>query len=158
MMRGRMMLTPARFDRLMPRMELHGGDPGTDCEYAICNSACDQRLKWRPQNVKEIVEKHTRDVIAHHEHSPGDHGGGEHLYGAIIETNDRDQHENHKQATKDRVSFQSTVIEPGHAIRGHQRCECHDYKQSAGVDSGGQSGPRQRLIVLTADDFIDGRI
>jgi hypothetical protein len=122
-----MMLTAPGFDRLIPCMQRHGCNPGTDREKAIYNSAFNQSLKWRPQYLEEIVKKHTRDVIAHHEHSPSDYSGGEHLYGTIVEAHDWDQGKDYKQAAKDRISFQSPIIEPGHAIGSHQSRERHDY-------------------------------
>ena len=144
-------------DCVMPRVNNHRPDPGTDSENAIDHGPFNESLERSAQNLEEISEEHSGDVVGDDEHYPTNHRRRKHPNRAIQKAHNRNQHEDDEEAVGRCVSFERAIIQPGKPICSHQRAEHHHHQQRAGVESSPQSGARQRLVSSCSDNTIDWR-
>ena len=63
----------ARRDRMMARVEGHLAHPGADGAHSVENRPFDEHLERSPQNLKQIREIHSGEVVAEDEDGPADH-------------------------------------------------------------------------------------
>ena len=76
MMYETMILRPpaTRRHRVMPRVESHFGDPAEDGRDAVQNASFDKGHEGCPQNVKQITEIKSRDIVGGDKQHPCDDG------------------------------------------------------------------------------------
>lgn len=126
----------ARGDGLLARLQGHPAHPGADCANAVNDRAFKEGVKRRAQRLEEIVKEKTGDVVGDHKHGPCNHGGGKHSDWPVEEAANRNQHGHQEQSVGGGVALEGAIIEPGQAIRGHERSSHHDDEQGSGVQAG----------------------